>query len=259
MGAGQGLRAKTRDLFSRGFRQKGVIPPSVYLRTLKIGDYVDIKVNSSIHKGFPYKYYQGKTGVVWNVTKRAVGVEVNKIVRGIQLKKRFHVRIEHIQPSRCREAFLKRRAENDAKRAEAKKKGEPVPFMKRQPAGPRDGFEVSGALGDRHRHPLRHREGGREEGEVDRPAEGKPGGSDHAGLLSLALVLLCQGLGLGGGVGWEPGALAGATLIMNAKGRAGAFSSSTPARSPLPSESSWRESRVLAAGWWWWRPRESTL
>merc|ERR1712124_195663 len=94
-----------RDLFSRGFRQRGVIPPSIYLRTLKIGDYVDIKVNSSIHKGMPHKYYQGKTGVVWNVTKRAVGVEINKIVRGIQLKKRFHVRIEHIQPSRCREAF----------------------------------------------------------------------------------------------------------------------------------------------------------
>ena len=146
MGAGQGLRAKTRDLFSRGFRQRGVIPPSIYLRTLKIGDYVDIKVNSSIHKGMPHKYYQGKTGVVWNVTKRAVGVEVNKIVRGIQLKKRFHVRIEHIQPSRCREAFLKRRSENDARRAEAKKKGEPVPAMKRIPQGPRPAFEVGGAM-----------------------------------------------------------------------------------------------------------------
>ena len=66
--------------------------------------------------------------------------------------------------------------------------------------------------------------------------------------LPLALVLLCQGLGLGGGVGWEPGALAGATLIMNAKGRAGALSSSTPARSPLPSESSRRESRSVGGG-----------
>jgi ribosomal protein L21E len=28
----------------------------------------------------PHKYYHGKTGVVWNVTKRAVGVEVNKQV-----------------------------------------------------------------------------------------------------------------------------------------------------------------------------------
>ena len=28
----------------------------------------------------PFKYYHGKTGVVWNVTKRAVGVAVNKQV-----------------------------------------------------------------------------------------------------------------------------------------------------------------------------------
>jgi Ribosomal protein L21e len=31
-------------------------------------------------QGMPHKYYHGKTGVVWNVTKRAVGVEINKQV-----------------------------------------------------------------------------------------------------------------------------------------------------------------------------------
>jgi large subunit ribosomal protein L21e len=29
----------------------------------------------------PHKVYQGRTGVVWNVTKRSIGVEVNKQVR----------------------------------------------------------------------------------------------------------------------------------------------------------------------------------
>lgn len=29
----------------------------------------------------PYLAYQGRTGIVWNVTPRAVGVEVNKQVR----------------------------------------------------------------------------------------------------------------------------------------------------------------------------------
>jgi hypothetical protein len=29
----------------------------------------------------PHKVYHGRTGVVWNVTKRALGVEVNKQVR----------------------------------------------------------------------------------------------------------------------------------------------------------------------------------
>ena len=57
---------------------------------------MDIKVNSTIHKGMPYRFYHGKTGVVWNVTKRAVGVEVNKVHREKVLKKQIHVRIEHV-------------------------------------------------------------------------------------------------------------------------------------------------------------------
>lgn len=158
MPGGQGLRHRTRDLFQRGFRQKGFIPLTTYLRTYKLGDYVDIKMNPAQQKvwtsadqqaaagarrhnsshppqqqhaphlpalqslgvccgscysfqhactqirsahgeqakteasagvgfaacaaqGMAFKWYHGKTGVVWNVTKRAVGVEVNKQVR----------------------------------------------------------------------------------------------------------------------------------------------------------------------------------
>ena len=51
MPAGHGLRSRTRDSFSRAFRGKGFIPLSTYLRTYKLGDYVDIKVNSAVHKG----------------------------------------------------------------------------------------------------------------------------------------------------------------------------------------------------------------
>ncbi|KAG2439537.1 hypothetical protein HXX76_004890 [Chlamydomonas incerta] len=142
MPGGQGLRARTRHMFARGFRQKGFIPLTTYLRTYKLGDMVDIKVNGAIHKGMPHKWYQGKTGVVWNVTKRAIGVEVNKRVGHRIMKKRIHVRVEHIVPSRCREEFLTRRASNDAAKAAAKAKGEPVPKTKRVPAGPRDGFEL---------------------------------------------------------------------------------------------------------------------
>lgn len=42
---------------------------------------MDIKVNASVHKGMPFKFYHGRTGIVWNVTKRALGVELNKVVR----------------------------------------------------------------------------------------------------------------------------------------------------------------------------------
>ena len=33
-----------------------------------------------LSQGMPHKYYHGKTGVVWNVTKGAVGVEIYKQV-----------------------------------------------------------------------------------------------------------------------------------------------------------------------------------
>ncbi|EOY09569.1 Translation protein SH3-like family protein, putative [Theobroma cacao] len=79
MPAGHGLCARTRDLFARPFREKGYIPLSTYLRTYKIGDYVDIKVNGAVHKVMPHKFYHGCTGRVWNVTKRAIGVEGNGV------------------------------------------------------------------------------------------------------------------------------------------------------------------------------------
>ena len=50
MPGGQGLRHRTRDLFQRGFRQKGFINLSTYLRVYKLGDYVDIKMNPAVQK-----------------------------------------------------------------------------------------------------------------------------------------------------------------------------------------------------------------
>jgi len=44
-------------------------------------------------------------------------------VNGRIIRKRIHVRIEHIQPSRCREDFLRRRETNDRIKHEAKVKG----------------------------------------------------------------------------------------------------------------------------------------
>ena len=80
MPAGHGLRSRTRDLFARGFRKKGYINLTTYLRTYKVGEHVDVKVNGAVHKGMPHKFYHGRTGRVWNVTKRAIGVEINKQV-----------------------------------------------------------------------------------------------------------------------------------------------------------------------------------
>eukprot|EP00897_Mesotaenium_endlicherianum_P003918 jgi/Mesen1/3554/ME000199S02706 len=140
---GHGLRSRTRDLFSRAFRKKGSIPLTTYLRTYRVGQYVDLKVNPAVHGGMPFKFYHGRTGKIWNITKRALGVEMNKQVGNRIIKKRLHVRIEHVTPSRCREEFVERRKRNDELKAAAKAKGEKV-STKRQPAGPKPGFVVEG-------------------------------------------------------------------------------------------------------------------
>lgn len=86
----------------------------------------------------PYKAYHGKTGRVYNVTKHALGVIVNKRVRGKILAKRINVRIEHVKPSRCREDFLRRVKENDAARHELKTKNRKAKIcLKRKPQAPR--------------------------------------------------------------------------------------------------------------------------
>ena len=97
-----GLNSKTRHTFARKFRQHGQINMHAYNTVYHIGDLVDIKGNGSIHKGMPHRHYVGKTGRVWNVTPRAVGVEVTKPVGNKIIKKRIIVRVEHIAPSNCR-------------------------------------------------------------------------------------------------------------------------------------------------------------
>merc|ERR1711879_753910 len=97
---------------------------SRYLTVFRRGDYVDIVVDPSIQKGMPYSFYHGRTGVVFNVNRNAIGVEITKIVGNHQLRKRIHVRHEHLRKSRCNEAFLKRVKENDVKKREAKARGE---------------------------------------------------------------------------------------------------------------------------------------
>merc|ERR1712078_298808 len=93
----------------------------------------------------PYQEYHGKTGVVFNVTKTSVGIEVTKVVQSRQLRKRLHVRVEHVRKSRCNEEFLKRVRENDEIKHAAKKKGEKA-NVKRVPPGPRPGKIVAGEM-----------------------------------------------------------------------------------------------------------------
>ena len=109
-------------MFSRPFRKHGVVPLATYMRTYKKGDIVDIKGMGTVQKGMPHKCYHGKTGRVYNITQHAVGIIVNKQVKGKILAKRINMRIEHIKHSKSRDSFLKRVKENDQKKKEAKEK-----------------------------------------------------------------------------------------------------------------------------------------
>ncbi|RLN76173.1 hypothetical protein BBJ28_00002154 [Nothophytophthora sp. Chile5] len=136
-----GYRARTRDMFARPFRQSGMIKMSTYLRTFKVGDYVDIKANGAVQKGMPHKFYHGRTGRVFNVTKRAVGVRVNKIVGNRIIHKHINVRVEHVHQSKCRLSFLTRVKENELKKKEARTTGVRA-AIKRVPRQPKAGYTL---------------------------------------------------------------------------------------------------------------------
>eukprot|EP01034_Spumella_vulgaris_P036789 gene36789-45388_t len=131
-----GYRARTRTLFKKAFKTKGRCPTTTYLRTFKRGDYVDIKVDSSIHKGMPFKHYHGRTGVVFNVTKRAIGVTVNKEVNGRIIRKALHIAVPHLKPSTCQSQIIARKVENEAIK-NAVRAGAPRQNLKRQNTQPK--------------------------------------------------------------------------------------------------------------------------
>ncbi|KAL6713541.1 60S ribosomal protein L21A [Lecanora helva] len=146
MGHAAGLRAGTRYAFSRQFKKKGMIKLSTYLRQYKVGDIVDVKANGAVQKGMPHKVYHGKTGIVYNVTKSAVGVIIYKRVGNRYIEKRVNVRIEHVSLSRSREEFINRVKDNAAKKQKAKAEGVHM-FLKRQPLGPREARTVDAKQG----------------------------------------------------------------------------------------------------------------
>lgn len=141
-----GKRANTRDLFRKGHRSGGRANLSTYLNTYKTGEFVDIRIDSGTQKGMPGKFYQGRTGRVFNVSRTAVGVEVTKTLRqGIMINKRFHVRLEHLKKSRCNEDYLKRVRDREIDARAATARGEKYTVEKRKPVQPSEAHVVDAA------------------------------------------------------------------------------------------------------------------
>ena len=132
----QGLRGRTRHLFAKEFRRHGMGALTPTLISYRVGDYVDVVGNGGVQAGLPHKFYHGKTGRVFNVTKNGLGVVVNKRVGHRIIPKRINVRHEHVRKSASREAFKERIKQNDQLKQEANKKGQRI-STKRTPGQPR--------------------------------------------------------------------------------------------------------------------------
>jgi len=59
-----GLRGGTRKKLSKPIREHGKIKIRAHLQTFNIGDNVQIKMDSSVQKGMPFKRFFGKHGKV---------------------------------------------------------------------------------------------------------------------------------------------------------------------------------------------------
>ena len=95
-----------------------------------------------ISSSMPHKVYHGKTGVVYNVTKSAVGVIIYKKVKHRYIEKRVNLRVEHVSLSRSREEFVRRVKKNAELKKKSKDEGTHV-HLKRQPAMPRESRTIS--------------------------------------------------------------------------------------------------------------------
>lgn len=90
----RGLRSRTRSLLSKRSKQRGLRPLGYLLRDYQVGDRVMIAIDSAVHKGMPYKRFQGSVGEVLEKRGRAYVV---KVTEGGKAKSVI-ARPEHIRP-----------------------------------------------------------------------------------------------------------------------------------------------------------------
>ncbi len=89
----KGLRSKTRGVFSKRPRDRGMPSPNTVLRQFDEGTRVAIVNNPAVHYGMTHKRFQGQTGVVAGKQGESFVV---KIVHGNK-PKTLVVRAEHLE------------------------------------------------------------------------------------------------------------------------------------------------------------------
>ena len=86
----KGSRNKTRKKLTKHIRDKETI--TSHLKTFEEGEKVNIKIDSSIHKGIPHPKFHGKSGTVRGKRGKSYLVEV----KDLNKKKELHVYPSHL-------------------------------------------------------------------------------------------------------------------------------------------------------------------
>ncbi len=60
----KGTRSKTRHVFRKKPRERGLSPITRALQQFEDGDRVSVVIDPSVHKGMPHRRFHGKTGYV---------------------------------------------------------------------------------------------------------------------------------------------------------------------------------------------------
>jgi len=67
----KGYRSRTRKLFTKASRKRGIAPLGYLLHEYVQGERVSIHVNPSVHKGMPHRRFHGKVGTILEKRGRA--------------------------------------------------------------------------------------------------------------------------------------------------------------------------------------------
>merc|ERR1711894_476168 len=137
MGTSNGFRRKTRKLFKKDFKTRGMPSFASIAHQFTVGDYVDCKINPAVQKGMPHKIYHGKTGRVLVVNVRSYVILFFLKVGGKVLRKTITIRNEHLKKSRCDEEYRRRFELNYLAKVEAEKEGRVFVPLRREIEGAR--------------------------------------------------------------------------------------------------------------------------
>ncbi|TLZ48442.1 MAG: 50S ribosomal protein L21e [Methanobacteriota archaeon] len=74
--ASKGIMEKTRQIYRRSPRKRGLSPITRALRTFEVGDKATIIIDSSVQKGWPHHRFHGLTGTVVERRGRAYVIDV---------------------------------------------------------------------------------------------------------------------------------------------------------------------------------------